>query len=408
MVLAVCLSAASPVAAHQVGRQPSGERHRAQQRRSAGGRDVRRSAANAGASQSYRSTPGFGTGSQYRVVEGRAPLPAGPNGARQNPGGLLLLPSDDPLALQLLQRSFRPTLPYVGNQRTEVAGNVSEQRIEGDEKGRMRLEYRTPAAFAGDVMIVAPNSFYDYHARAGRTDLAFWPVGRDEKERTLVQRIRRGVLTIARTGSEQIAGRDCAIVTVASPRPNSADPVTQRKLWIDTQTGIVMRREAWNAHGQISASYFTSITIGPEAGVSPEDFLPRSLPRSAINEPLFPKGQPEFQTVEQARSSTPFPILQPSELPEGYTLDGVWVFPNGARGINTSVLLRYSRGVNHFSLFEHRVVNPHLPLKPFVPRRNPGSIIRWQTLVAPGDAIDLIYIGHLSPEEALALQSSVR
>ncbi len=308
---------------------------------------------------------------------------------RQKPAHIM--GSIDPAAVEILKKMFKPTMAYIGQQTTQVGGRTSVQQIEEDEKGRIRLQYQSPPDFRGDIMLILPGSFYEYHARQGKTDVALWPIQRGQREQGLLNLIRRGVVTVAQTGEEQILGRDCAIIAVSTPRP-AGGQILQGKFWIDRETGIVMKRERWNAHGLISQSYLTSITVG--AVIPPSDFLPRSLPR-ATTEALFPEGQPHFSTVEQAQLQTPFHILQPAQLPEGYALDAVWVF----RGGTGSVLLRYTHGVNHFSLFERRILKPNPGQRLNAPRWAGGSVLHWQT-TTPEGVLGIIYIGHLAPEEA--------
>jgi hypothetical protein len=216
--------------------------------------------------------------------------------------------------------------------------------------------------------------------------------------------VRRGALTPTITGQETVLGRQCAILILSSKRPG-AQAETQRRLWVDQESGIVLRNERWNAHGQISASYMTDITIGPEAGVLPKDFNPALLPKTANSEPMFPAGLPPFASVAQAELQAGFHILQPELLPANYTLDGVWVF---GRGRGTSVLLRYTLGVNHFSLFERPAYNlkPAELTRPY--RRSATGIQRWPVQPANGIALHMIYIGHLTADETRAIHDSLK
>jgi hypothetical protein len=310
----------------------------------------------------------------------------------------------DPVALELLQKVFHHTLDYVGIQRTQAGAQSSEQKVEEDTRGHIRYEYIAPAEFQGDIVLAAPNNFYHYHARENRTDVAYWPISKEVKDRAVINMIRRGLVTLAITGQETIAGRDCAILTLSWQRPR-AQAETQRRLWVDTASGIVVRREDWNASGQLSASYMTSITVGPEAGVMLKDFAPAQLPKNARQEAVYPRDTPTCATIAQAEALAGFHILAPGQLPANYTLDGIWVF---GRGRNASVLLRYTVGVNHFNLFERPAYNP-TPQQLNRPYRRAGANLqRWLATLPNGGYFHILYIGHLSPDEVQAIHDSLR
>jgi hypothetical protein len=273
-----------------------------------------------------------------------------------------------------------------------------------DIRGHMRLEYIEPPEFQGDIMLTAPNNFYHYHARQNRTDVAYWPTSKAVKEQAVINRVQRGGVTLAITGQEMLLERDCAILTLSWQRPG-AQAETQRRLWVDTASGIVMRQEHWNASGQISASYMTSITVGPEAGVTGKDFNPGLLPRTSRNDAVFPFDMPPFATVAQAEAQAGFHILEPAQMPENYTIDGIWVF---GKGRGASVLLRYTVGVNHCSLFEHPayLAKPAQINRPY--RRSGASIQRWFSPVPNAIPMNVLYIGHLSADEVQAIHDTMK
>ena len=158
----------------------------------------------------------------------------------------------------------------------------------------------------------------------------------------------------------------------------------------------------------ISSTYLRSITVG--AILDPQRFSPNTLPQSADRIPLFPEGQPMFTSVEQARAVVPFTIKEPTQLPAGYILDGVWVF--GPKSPRPSVLLRYSSGVNHFSLFENLArVNPNasavLPRPGELRPRKTQFGWGWRALIPEGQ-MNILYTGHLPEAQQGALLSSIQ
>lgn len=303
----------------------------------------------------------------------------------------------DPRAVDLLRHMVTPSTDYSGTQVTERNGYASRQRIEGDTRGRVRRDFAAPTSMAGDVMITGPNRFRYYHHHTNTVDVAFWPNKWDDHEKNMFTQIRSGRVQASIVGDEQIVGRDAEIVALdAGSR--------QMKYWIDPQTGVQLKNERSNTTGLISRSYMTSLTIGHAANVRPEDFQD-GFPGAKVNA-LFPNDQ--YRTVPEARAASGFIPVEPTWLPPGYRLIGVWVFPvhEAGRQPQKSMLLRYSDGVSSVSLFERP-----LPPNAAPERRGPAvyhrAIQRW-ILPSPQGPLAVIYMGHLSPEEAKAMRDSMR
>jgi hypothetical protein len=304
----------------------------------------------------------------------------------------------DQEAIALLKKKLRPSVEFAGEQVTEVATARGQQtypqKIEGDTNGRIRVEFDGSSNLAGDIMIIGPAMFANYHRQSGVMDIAFWPTQWNAHEKLMMAQIRNRTYAVAKVGEEIIAGRRAAIVLL-SPADRSVGP--QFKYWIDPQTGIQLKLEKTDARGQlISRTMLTSITLGPAANVSPQDFQPMRIAANRTN-PLFPDDS-QFPTVQEAQRRLPFTPLEPGRLPPGFTLKGVWVF-------QAYVLLRYSDNVANFSLYEHldRSGKPEQAPGPAAYRRH---IQRWHMPMASG-AIDVIYIGSLTPEQARELHDSL-
>jgi len=301
-------------------------------------------------------------------------------------------------AIEILKKMIRPAADYAGVQMTQRGQTVSEQAIEGDTKGRIRREFRSPAALAGDVMITGPNQYRYYHHHSNTVDIAFWPTQWNAHEKAVINAIRSGRVSAALVGQETIAGRPATIVLLAANG-------RQMKYWIDTQTGIQLQNEISGPNGLISRSWITSITVGPPANVLPKDFAQPFL--MARPNPLFPTPQPQFHSMEEAAGKLPFAPLQPAVLPPGYHLTGIWLFGAGAnqRNAQPSILMRFSDGISNFSLYQ-RPAPPKARLEPIRPGQYRRSIQRWEIPV-PDGLRQILYIGHLTPEQAQALHDSL-
>ena len=339
------------------------------------------------------------------------PSPARPNRAVSVAGGggrLKVQGNIDPNALQLLAKMFRPGVNYEGVEvsNASMSGSSSEEMITGDANGRARREYLSPETMRGDIILTAPNQSYQFHNRNRELFAARWPVEQGDKFARLRAMAKAGRVRIQITGEEMVAGRSASIVTVSALTGGAADEA-RKVMYLDKETGIQLRMDRYNSAGrQISSTYMKNIAVGTTLDAT--KFDPRLLP-PATTFPWFPEDQPMFTSVEQARSQVPFTVREPKQLPPGYILDGVWVFAQNPRANRASVLLRYSSGVNHFSLFETLApANATKPARPGLmrPRRVPGGWA-WRETVPEGD-LTLLYTGHLPDADLQTLQTSMR
>ncbi len=339
------------------------------------------------------------------------PAPARPNRAvGAFPGGgarIKMQGNIDPTALQMLGKMFRPGVNYEGVEVSNASmnGSASEEMITGDTTGRTRREYLSPETIRGDVVLTLPNQSYQFHNRDRQLFAAHWPVEQGDKNARLRAMAKTGRVRIQVTGEEMVAGRSANIVTVTAL--TGATDEARKVVYLDKETGILLRMDRYDSAGrQISSTYMKNIAVGTTPDAT--KFDPRLLP-PATTFPLFPQEQPMFTSVEQARSQVPFTVREPKQLPPGYILDGVWVFAQNLRANRASVLLRYSSGVNHFSLFETLApANAAKPARPgqMRPRRVPGGWA-WRETVPEGD-LTLLYTGHLPETDLQTLQSSMR
>lgn len=313
----------------------------------------------------------------------------------------------DPAAVALLKHMVHPTANYVGEQVTQVveSGRISRQGIRGDSLGRVRLDFVEPGELSGDVMIIAPSQFFNYHKRTNTLDYAMWPTGRQNVEKRIQALIQRGLVAVSRVGEEQIAGRNAVIIEIApSGMPNGAERI-HLKYWIDEATGIQLKNERYNARGLVSQSYLSSVVIGPAAGVKGSDFV-ANFPGARLN-PLLP-CQAAYHSVREVEGQLVFKPLEPTLLPAGFHLAGVWLFqPNRQRNDRNSVLIHYTNGLSTFSLFERarKPASGQTPQRLFRPGHR--SIQRWP-IATPSGTVEVTYIGMLSPSELQTLHDSLR
>lgn len=346
------------------------------------------------------------TGSLFSTpAEGQRNFPRvrSPRRIMQRPQNRVKLSPVDPAILLLLRRMVRPTVDFSGEQITEVTesnGRQSRQKIWGDTKGRLRRDFLTPSDLSGDTMLTASDQYRYFHRKTNTLDVALWP-SQNDSEKMLPDLVRQRRVSVIRVGQEVIAGRNADILAVSMDNGGGR----QIKFWIDSETGIRLKQEISNGGGLVSRSYLTTVSLGSAAGVDNKTFEP-NFPNVKINS-LFPVVS-RYNSVEEARSVLPFAPLLPASVPAGFSLTGVWVFPS--KNVKTpeagSVLLRYSSGIETFSLFERLKRNaPPANAKP--PKAGKRSIFRW-VAGEPGHFLEMTYVGHLSPAQAQSLIESVK
>lgn len=220
---------------------------------------------------------------------------------------------------------------------------VSEQIVSKAGLKGKRVEYITPSRLRGEVIIDNGSRLYDYSAqhRLLRIRASKLATHRAHNIKTLGQ-LKHGKLRIRLIGREKVAGRSAYVIEV---RAKSNRPSHARRIWIDMQKWVKLRTEDVNSNGKVaSTSRYTSIRF--------VNSLPASTFKASFTKGVRIIREPAPQrlsTIAEAQKSVPFRIMHPAYLPSGYVLEGVLV-RNYRQGKIVSI--RYSDGVNSFSLFE--------------------------------------------------------
>ncbi len=309
----------------------------------------------------------------------------------------------DPRAIKLLFQTFNSHVFYSGVQQTQVGGQISVQKVMGGPQGRLRIEYVSPPRFAGDIMVTAPSVFLHYISKRQRTYVTKWPAGKRQRIASRLRAlVRNGKLQVTQTGWQQIAGVNCTIVRLARVPASAPGGITQRQLWIDPANAVILRNERWSPSGIQSVSYFTSITIGAASGVTMRDFTMASLPSNPHKQRIIHQST-RVMSLPEAEHIAGIHVLLPGYLPAGYRENGVWTVH---RGRLTGILIRYSAGVNHFTLFEHRILRQGSS-RPRPPIRPRAGVQTWRQ-ASLGQVIAITYIGSLAPSEQLTMERSFR
>lgn len=332
---------------------------------------------------------------QRAAIRQLAPGAVFPSGRLQAMGSVARQARE--LMMLFLREGMRQ--PYAGTQVTrllQAGGRVREtqQTVKYAGPGRMRIDYTSPPALRGEVILIAGGRFYHYRpGRATILDGVATPGAFQTRVRELQQGIRKGTVQVRMVGQEQIAGRSAGIVEIRSQGAGAF----YLKFWIDEQTGVRLKHANLDPQGStVTETYFTSIDYSPQFGLA--EFGPGTLP-NLPHEPLLPEAPP-LPSVKEAQAQVGYTIREPA-VPSGFHASGIWVVPG--MGSRRTTIFRYTDGVNTVALFE----SPR-PLQ----RANPASaplrasrngVAHWAT----GDMAYAL-IGNLRPEDLRTMADSLR
>ena len=154
------------------------------------------------------------------------------------------------------------------------------------------------------------------------------------------------------TGPDRCTGRTARVVTAAR-----ADGTVAGRFWLDRRTGLLLRREVFDAAGErVRSSAFVAIDVRPAAGAGPAG-RPDALPKASTVRAL-----PQASTVRALREDG---WLVPRTLPGGYRLfDTALGTPRPGRHV---LHLAYSDGLSTVSLFAQRGRLGTAPVPGFAP-----------------------------------------
>ena len=274
---------------------------------------------------------------------------------------------------------------------------TSEQIIWRSGLSGMRLEFVRPAGLRGEIM-----------ADDGKTLSHYLPKENTVKTRPsrlasmkariaqIARAFKKREIDVQMLGRDKVAGRSAYIVQI-SPKLRRQGDI--RKIWIDSEKWVKLRTDDIAPNGKlISSSYYTSIDF--------VDSIPNEKFR--IDKPAGARVErdpirPGLMSIDKLQRLVGFQIMKPSYLPDGFKLVGGTVRP--FRG-GKLVVLRYSDGVNSFSLFQTpaRMLNPKFMERLHRdPSRAGVDTYTWQSRGS-----NLTIVGSITQEQVHRVADSVR
>lgn len=157
--------------------------------------------------------------------------------------------------------------------------------------------------------------------------------------------------------TDNVSGRTCNVVELRRKKPlkNARGPF--KRLWIDTQSGLTLRTDAFNCNGDlVLRSVLSNVKVDAkmptQAFVAPSQMIGIARRTSWTN-------QETGSDRAKVRAATGIAPPQPSWLPEGFAFDSVGMHNTSlAKGATTAALARYSDGLNVVTIFAFKTAKP--------------------------------------------------
>lgn len=291
------------------------------------------------------------------------------------------------------------SVAFIARQVTTIAKKpaiTSEQVVYRAGFRGMRTEYTSPPFMKGEIMVDDGRVMSHFIPKTNVIEKRSSRLG-DMQIRTaqISEKLNRGQLRIDLVGRDEIAGRTAYVIEI---RPEHRPEGRIRKFWVDRENWVKLKTEDIAPNGTVeSTSYYTKMSF--------VDSIPDAkfrLDRSGVRVKQE-EGPSPMMTQKRAQQLVRFRILKPSYLPSGFKPIGAAVVP--FRG-GKSIVLRFSDGVNTFSLFQ--TPDRILPRR-FLDRLEEGPLRSGRdTYSWRKGNLNLTIVGSLTKEQIKLVADSVR
>jgi outer membrane lipoprotein-sorting protein len=305
-----------------------------------------------------------------------------------------------PPVQQILRQMFRAELevPLEGVQVTkDKKGRELRQKVSKKPPRFLRVEVLSPGARKGEALVRNGEMQWHFRLRPEKT-VVQQPLSPGDhltprKLAPQVDRLRKN-FTPEYVGTEKVAGREAYIVLI---KPNNPDLPT-RKIWVDTEKFVALKREQRAPDGTLIQSVeFEAINFNPEFSKETFEFTPPPDAKVVHEEwDVVPN-------IKTLQNHAPFTPGVPLYRPKGFQLQNAAIRKVKAAE-PSEIWLRYSDGLNGFSVFQRRLPHnaPSLPVRPR-PLQGPRGGLVWAK-----DGYLFTIVGELPEPELRRIAQSVR
>lgn len=208
--------------------------------------------------------------------------------------------------------------------------------------GHSKIEYVSPSDIRGRVVVNDGLSRWEYNPAENvviRTPVFRRPV-RSSAIKSTISRVSHTYTLVVSEPDKRVAGRRLYRLEY-KPRLGDREP---KVWWIDRATGLVLRRDVLDAHGQLrQTTAFRSIRYRPPADLS----VARYVPANGIKVITRNEAHAVFE-FEKSKALLPSWARIPASIGQRFEFDNARVVRNN--GIQT-VQVQYTDGLVGISLF---------------------------------------------------------
>lgn len=206
---------------------------------------------------------------------------------------------------------------------------------------RMWMKYVKPDKLSGREVIRKNGRLYSKDKRSGKfsPERRRYPtIGFEIKKENLKLLFKNYKINFH--GNEIVSNRENTLFEIESRTCKKP----RMKVWVDNETGLVMKYEQYLGENKINSYWFDEIKINPSIDTDIFSFDERSDKKSTTSKDYF--------SLESIEKEVDFPVVKSKEIAFGY------VFYQGnitSRRNNKIVHLLYTDGLNNISIFINRL-----------------------------------------------------
>jgi sigma-E factor negative regulatory protein RseB len=216
-------------------------------------------------------------------------------------------------------------------------------RIEHRAPDRTRRWYLAPESLYGDYIITRSTTTWQFDTRRERVTTSSNPLLDVSLAAGNTLELLYANYRAVPSSGEIVAGRP----TISLVLINKYTGERVARIWIDSQTKLVLRKETFHADGSIAtASRFEELRYTEKI---PDDIFSTNVPDGYTQVTEAEREAPSLD-LESVTREAGFKPASPADLPEGFALVGSSV--ETVNGVKT-VHLNYSDGLRTLSLFEN-------------------------------------------------------
>lgn len=296
---------------------------------------------------------------------------------------------------------------YTGTITTLVYGpsgaDATVVRVDHSAPNKWRMWYVAPADAYGRLILSNETTTYQYEPKIATVYSNDW--SQSSPDLTFELNVSKALKNydVEASPSNDVAGRKTKVLSFVSRYSGAL----VERVWIDSATKLVLKRETYHADGTIdSKTSFDNVRIGASL---PKELFDLTVPPGMHVVPGTTFGK-AGKDVASAASGLDFKVVSPDYLPHGFTLQRAAL---GKRNDIQTIQLVYTDGLRDFSVFENSTGRlPELDTSTTIDvgdesgvtaRLEGETLISWNT-----GGLNITIVGDATPKELAKIGASIK